>query len=116
MKYLLTPRVPITFCINLKKVKIPTDMSKLKNKAATRSWNNVHQYGTMEGPGICYCHAPCKWMEDSTHIQLNGLDTKLPTDTKDREHALNPSAWSDGHCPHTVNITCRGVTGTARIQ
>ena len=29
---------------------------------------------------------------------------------------FNPSAWSDGHCPHTVNITCRGVTGTARIQ
>jgi len=29
---------------------------------------------------------------------------------------INPSAWSDGHCPHTVNITCRGVTGTARIQ
>ena len=30
--------------------------------------------------------------------------------------AVNPSAWSDGHCPHTVNITCRGVTGTARMQ
>ena len=30
--------------------------------------------------------------------------------------SFNPSAWSDGHCPHTVNITCRGVTGTARIQ
>ena len=29
---------------------------------------------------------------------------------------FNPSARSDGHCPHTVNITCRGVTGTARIQ
>jgi hypothetical protein len=29
---------------------------------------------------------------------------------------INPSAWSDGHCPHTVNITCRGVTDTARIQ
>jgi len=29
---------------------------------------------------------------------------------------FNPSAWSDGHCPHTVNITCREVTGTARIQ
>ena len=28
---------------------------------------------------------------------------------------VNPSAWSDGHCPHTVNITCRGVTGTARM-
>ena len=28
---------------------------------------------------------------------------------------LNPSAWSDGHRPHTVNITCRGVTGTARM-
>jgi hypothetical protein len=28
---------------------------------------------------------------------------------------INPSAWSDGHCPHTVNITCRGVTGTARM-
>ena len=28
---------------------------------------------------------------------------------------FNPSAWSDGHCPHTVNITCRGVTGTARM-
>ena len=32
------------------------------------------------------------------------------------EYKLNPSAWSDGHYPHTVNITCRGVTGTARIQ
>ena len=30
------------------------------------------------------------------------------------EH-FNPPAWSDGHCPHTVNITCRGVTGTARM-
>ena len=28
---------------------------------------------------------------------------------------INPSAWSDGHCPHTVNIACRGVTGTARM-
>ena len=28
---------------------------------------------------------------------------------------LKPSAWSDGHRPHTVNITCRGVTGTARM-
>ena len=28
---------------------------------------------------------------------------------------INPSAWSDGHCPHTVNITCRGVMGTARM-
>ena len=28
---------------------------------------------------------------------------------------FNPSAWSDGHCPHTVNITCRGVTGTDRM-
>ena len=28
---------------------------------------------------------------------------------------INPSAWSDGHCAHTVNITCRGVTGTARM-
>jgi len=28
---------------------------------------------------------------------------------------LNPSAWSDGHRPHTVNITCRGVMGTARM-
>ena len=28
---------------------------------------------------------------------------------------VNPSAWSDGHCPHTVNITCCGVTGTARM-
>ena len=28
---------------------------------------------------------------------------------------INPSAWSDGHRPHTVNITFRGVTGTARM-
>jgi len=28
---------------------------------------------------------------------------------------FNPSAWSDGHCPHIINITCRGVTGTARM-
>ena len=31
------------------------------------------------------------------------------------ELAINPSAWSDGHRPHTVNITCRGVMGTARM-
>jgi hypothetical protein len=35
---------------------------------------------------------------------------------KKEAELINPSAWSDGHCPHTVNITCRGVTGTARIQ
>ena len=29
--------------------------------------------------------------------------------------SINSSAWSDGHCPHTVNITCRGVTATARM-
>ena len=28
---------------------------------------------------------------------------------------LNSSAWSDGHRLHTVNVTCRGVTGTARM-
>jgi hypothetical protein len=33
----LTPRAPVTFGINSKKVKISKDRSKLKNKAATQS-------------------------------------------------------------------------------
>ena len=36
-------------------------------------------------------------------------------DDSDDNNNINPSAWSAGHCPHTVNITCRGVTGTAHM-
>jgi hypothetical protein len=27
---------------------------------------------------------------------------------------INPSAWSDGQCPHSKNTICHGVTSTAR--
>jgi len=35
--------------------------------------------------------------------------------TRPYKYCFKPSAWSDGHRPHTVNITCCGVTGTARM-
>ena len=52
---------------------------------------------------------------------VGSCDQRTPRECQDRDYLnpfalFNPSAWSDGHCPHTVNITCRGVTGTARIQ
>ena len=60
----------------------------------------------------------------SEHAQLVGKklysatiteSSQLPHTQLLQQNCFNNSAWSDGHCPHTVNITCRGVTGTARM-
>jgi len=48
-------------------------------------------------------------------FQIYVADQQMHTAKNALSHIINPSAWSDGHCPHTVNITCRGVTGTARM-
>ena len=66
------------------------------------------------------CIAPCN-SEIYYHVWWQRPQTRLSTERFTSWSAcfaliiINPSAWSDGHCPHTVNITCRGVTGTARM-
>ena len=36
------------------------------------------------------------------------------TEACDSVLGFNPSAWSDERCSHSINITCRGETSTAR--
>jgi hypothetical protein len=51
------------------------------------------------------CHIPTKC----------GKRKKKKKSYKTLFKSLNPSAWSDGPCPHTEIVACRGVTGSARI-
>jgi hypothetical protein len=64
--------------------------------------NLVCRWVTVKNKSVGCIHLP----GDSLFVQMARGTNIIST--------LNPSAWSDGHCPHTVNITCRGVTGTAR--
>ena len=77
------------------------------------SWYKIHCDITepFYAQTLCKCQDVCRpscvtWSIASTYFSSHF--TKHWTD-------FNPSAWSDGHCPHTVNISCRGVMGTARM-
>ena len=69
------------------------------SRTETRTYKEINKYSLRHHLAQC---RRCREQDTVKHRPLT--------------QTFNPSAWSDGHCPHTVNITCRGVTGTARIQ